>query len=206
MISNRSSRSSGIDNIDCEYSPSLLEAWEKGDYSMLTKSRASKYIKNILVHKARSRPGRRFFGEAFIASTVEMKDGWYASFKWLTSKKWISGHGLNSLREKQFFEALMKHIGSKRLLNLQQKAKRSWKETKGNIAKPVAPDLWLIGKGGEFSFIESKMPWDSIRPEQIAGLKLIKKYLKVDVPVKVSIVNLQPKVALRERYRTPQMM
>jgi hypothetical protein len=124
---------------------------------------------------------------------MEMKDGWYGSFKWLTSKKWLTGDGLNSRRERLFFEALMKHIGPKMLLRLQKEAKISWKETNGNIVKPVAPDLWIIAQTGEFRFIESKMPWDTLRPGQIAGLKLIKKYLRVNAPVRVFIVNLQPK-------------
>ena len=192
MGKNNMQLSHGLESELMYYPTSLLKAWEEKDYSFLNESRASRYIKEILVCKAERRPGRRFFGEAFIASKMAMKDGWYGSFKWLTSKKWGTGDGLISRRERLFFEALMKHIGPKMLLTLQQKARLSWKETKGNIAKPVAPDLWLIGKSGEFIFIESKMPWDSIRPGQIAGLKLIKKYLKVNATVKVSIVNLQP--------------
>jgi hypothetical protein len=54
----------------------------------------------------------------------------------------------------------------------------------------------LIGKDREIRFIESKMPWDSIRPNQVAGLKLIKKYVTVNVPVRVSIINLHPEYPL----------
>jgi hypothetical protein len=54
--------------------------------------------------------------------------------------------------------------------------------------KPVAPDLWLIGKDGKFRFIESKLPGDTISFSEIAGLALIKKY----VGGEVSIINLHP--------------
>ena len=57
-------------DLDIEFMPypeALLEAWRNGDYSMLTNSRASVYIKNILVSKARKRHGgTRFFGEAIL--------------------------------------------------------------------------------------------------------------------------------------------
>ena len=55
------------------YPESLLEAWTLGDYSMLTHSNASDYIKKILTFKAKNRTGRRFFGEAFIASNIWRK-------------------------------------------------------------------------------------------------------------------------------------
>jgi len=79
------------------YPEVLFQAWKSGDYSMLTASGASDYIKKILVHKAKKRPGRRFFGEAFIASRLEMKEGWYSSFKWLTSEKWVTGKKLEQI-------------------------------------------------------------------------------------------------------------
>ncbi len=121
-----------------------------------------------------------------------MKDGWYSSFKWLTSPKWLMGDGLDAALERPFSQGLMKYLGPKMVLRLQEKAKVYWKGSGGEVARPVAPDLLLIGKDGEIRFIESKMPWDTIRPSQIAGLKLIKGYLKVNVPVRVSIINLQP--------------
>jgi len=58
--------------------------------------------------------------------------------------------------------------------------------------KPVAPDLWLIDKQGNFKFIESKLPGDTIGLHQIAGLALIRKYLEASVPISVSIMNLYP--------------
>jgi hypothetical protein len=157
---------------------------------MLTNSRASGYIKNILVSKARKRPGRRFFGEAYIATKTEMVEGWYNSFKWLTSKKWITGKGLEDEFEKPFYEALMEHIGKDILKDLQNRAKNLVKD--GINKKPVVPDLWLITKDGQFKFIESKLPGDVINRHQIAGLALIKKCLSAVKPVSVSIVTLYP--------------
>jgi hypothetical protein len=65
------------------YPQALLEKWKRGDHSFLTSSQAPKYIKEILIYKAEKRPGRRFFGEAFIASSMaaDTTDGWYASYK-----------------------------------------------------------------------------------------------------------------------------
>ena len=40
--------------------------------------------------------------------------------------------------------------------------------------------------------MESKLPGDVFRPQQIQGLNLIKKYLKVPHPVSVSIISLTP--------------
>jgi len=36
------------------------------------------------------------------------------------------------------------------------------------------------------------LPGDTIGPHQIAGMALIGKYLRVSVPVSISIVNLYP--------------
>jgi len=55
------------------YPESLLEEWKTGDYSVLTHSNASDYIKDILTFKAKARHGRRFFGEAYIASKVDIQ-------------------------------------------------------------------------------------------------------------------------------------
>jgi hypothetical protein len=172
------------------YPESMLEAWKNGDYSMLTNSGVSDYIKNILVSKARKRPGRRFFGEAYIASKTEMIEGWYNSFKWLTNKKWIIGKGLEDEFEQPFYEALMKYIGKDILKDLQDRANNLLKD--GTNKKPVAPDLWFIDKEGQFKFIESKLPGDVINRHQIAGLALIKKFLSAVKPVSVLIVTLYP--------------
>ena len=181
------------------YPEPLLDAWQNGDYSMLKNSKASPYIKKILVYKAKVRPGRRFFGEAYIASKIEMKQGWYSSFKWLTSNKWLSGEGLEPKFEKPFHHALMKHVGVEALADLQAKAVSLYQTHKEMFTdgskhrKPVAPDLWIIDQEGRFRFIEIKLPGDTIRPHQIAGLELMQKHLKVPNPVSVSIVTLYPR-------------
>jgi len=53
-----------LEGLSICYPPSLLDAWQKGDYAMLTDSKASTYIKDILIEKAKQRPGKRFFGDA----------------------------------------------------------------------------------------------------------------------------------------------
>ncbi len=75
------------------FPPEFLKRWQNGDYSLLTSANIPSYIKQIIVKKAKVRPGRRFFGEAFVAVSMskEIKDGFYNSYKWLTAKKWITG-------------------------------------------------------------------------------------------------------------------
>jgi len=191
-------KSSKIQKESMSYPESLFQAWISGDYSMLNSSNASDYIKRIIVHKAKNRPGRRFFGEAFIASRIEMKEGWYNSFKWLTAEKWITGKGLDPEFERPFHRALMKYIGADRLENLQKKAISLYKHEKdksldaNEYKKAVAPDLWIINKQGEFRLIESKLPGDIIHPHQLDGLDLIKNHLKLNSPVITSIIFLYP--------------
>ena len=178
------------------YPKDLLEKWKAGDYSMLTDSYAPDYIKNILIQKAKNRPGRRFFGEAFIASTMEMTDGWYNSFKWLTAKKWITGIGLKPDFEKPFYHALIKHIDLGCLINLQSEAKKLIEGkcddlcVVGKYKKPVAPDLWIIDRNGHFKFIECKLPDDSIAEHQLVGLALIEKYVGAIRPVSIIVMEL----------------
>lgn len=173
------------------YPQPLLEQWKKGDYSMLERSRASDYIKNILIGKAKTRPGPRFFGEAFIASTMDMKEGWYNSFKWLTNPNWLSGNGLEGEFERPFYDALLKYFGVEMLATLQNKASLCFQKQLSDL-KPVAPDLLILSKDGELKFIESKMPDDTIKLHQVAGLALIKKYLDFSKPVTVSLITLYP--------------
>lgn len=92
----------------------------------------------------------------------------------------------------------MKHIGADVLARLQENSIGFYNRHKerfmdGNrYKKPVAPDLWLIDKEGSFRLIESELQGDTIGPHQIAGLALIGKYLRVSVPVSVSIMHLYP--------------
>jgi hypothetical protein len=59
------------------FPPAFLKRWRNGDYSLLTSANVPSYIKQIIVQKAKVRPGRRFFGEAFAAVSMskEIKDG-----------------------------------------------------------------------------------------------------------------------------------
>jgi len=127
-----------------------------------------------------------------------MLEGWYNSFKWLTNAKWISGKGLKPQFEKPFYDALMKHVGFDVLSKLQKNSLRLFEKHKEKFRvgkefrKPAAPDLWLIDANGDFRFIESKLPDDTIGYHQLAGLALIKKYVKPQNRVSVSIFNLYP--------------
>jgi len=169
------------------YKESLLADWGNGNCSMLTSSNASEYIKEIIVHKAKKRPGTRFFGEAYVASLLykKTKEGWYGSYKWLTSDKWITGKSLTNQFEKSFYEALKKYIGIESLRKIQNGSKNFMFSNK---IKPQAPDLWLIDKSGEHHFIECKKGSDKIHSGQLEGLAIIKKYLKGHI----KIIHLYP--------------
>ena len=125
-----------------------------------------------------------------------MIDGWYNSFKWLTSKKWLTGNGLEPVFEKPFHDALIKNFGFNRLSNLQKESKSLFSNNVDdfNKKKPVAPDLWIIDKNGNHKFIECKLPGDTIGLHQKAGLILIKENLKNSSQITVSIANLYPTI------------
>ena len=126
------------------FSPEFLERWRNGDYSLLTSANIPSYIKQIIVQKAKVRPGRRFFGEAFVAVSMskEIKDGFYNSYKWLTAEKWITGKGFKSVFEKPFYDGLHKYIGTKNLKEIQKLSNKYREGHDGNM--PVASDLILI--------------------------------------------------------------
>lgn len=65
---------------------SLLR-WEEGQYQMLSRLGASSFVRRIIEEKLgnRHKPGRRFFGEAFVTTHVPHQHSYYGSFKWLTS-------------------------------------------------------------------------------------------------------------------------
>ena len=75
------------------YDPADVRAWQAGKYELLKRSRASEFIKQILVEKATHRRrarraagrsgDRRFFGEAFVAAhqAFAHRTGWYGSFQ-----------------------------------------------------------------------------------------------------------------------------
>ena len=64
-----------------------LRAWRERDYSLVKD--CAEPLKRTLSERAANRPGRRFFGEAYVAATVPHQDGWYGSFKWLTAEKGV---------------------------------------------------------------------------------------------------------------------
>ena len=99
------------------FPPAFLKRWRNGDYSLLTSANIPSYIKQIIVQKTKIRPGRRFFGEAFVVVSFssKIKDGFYNSYKWMTAEKWITGKGLKPEFEKPFYDGLHKYIGTKNL-------------------------------------------------------------------------------------------
>ena len=171
------------------YPTARLQQWRDKNYRMLTSSGASEYLKKILVLKAKERPGtRRFFGEAYVATKIAHQEGYYGSFKWLTSAKFIDGgkfsNGPTRKYKEQFRDALQHHFTKLQLRRLQQSAHR----LRGR--KPVPPDLWLIDRRGNHRFIEVKLPGDRLGPQQLAGLAAIACCLPGKQRVSVEIIEL----------------
>jgi len=171
----------------------FLKRWRNGDYSLLTSANIPSYIKQIVVQKAKVRPGRRFFGEAFAAVSMskEIKDGFYSSYKWMTAEKWITGKSLKSEFEKSFYDGLHKYIGTENIKEIQKRSDKYRVSHNGN--KPVASDLILIGNNGRLLFLEIKLPGDTIRPNQIPGLAILKSFAPLNA--EVSIISLYPESA-----------
>ena len=128
------------------FPPEFLKRWRNCDYSLLTSANIPSYIKQIIVQKAKIRPGRRFFGEAFVAVSFssKIKDGFYCSYKWMTAEKWITGKGLKPEFEKPFYDGLHKYIGTENLKEIQKRSNKYRESHDGN--RPVASDLILIGR------------------------------------------------------------
>ena len=160
------------------------DQWKSGNRKMLETSGASPFLKRILAEKACVRPNR-YFGEAFVASHVSHDEGYYCSFKWLTSAAWTDSSVPRSRNFAEFKRALGTHFP--RLAELQAWA-RTLSETLGG-QKPVAPDLWLIANG-EHRFIEVKLPGDFLRTPQYAGLALLAAHLPSSMPISVSVLTL----------------
>ncbi len=138
------------------FPPEFLKKWRKGNYSLLTSANIPSYIKQIIVQKAKMRPSRRFFGEAFVAVSMskEIEDGFYNSYKWMTVKKWITGKGLKPEFELPFYDGLHKYIGTENLKEIQKRSDKYRENHDGN--RPVASDLILIGNTGRLMFLEIK--------------------------------------------------
>jgi len=177
------------------YSAVPFQRWKDGHYDVLADIRISQFIRDILKEKAtrrresRLRKGyksgdRRFFGEAYIASQIPHEQGWYGSFKWLTSS--ASATGASNAHSREFGAALGKYFGH-RSAELHQTARRLCDLP--DCRKPVPPDLWLIS-GGKHRFIESKLRGDIVRPSQLAGLAVIAVCLSEVVPVSVEVIRI----------------
>jgi len=116
------------------FPPEILKRWRNSDYSLLTSANIPSYIKQIIVHKAKVRPGRRFFGEAFVAASFssKIKDKFYYSYKWMTAEKWITGKGLKPEFEKPFYDGLHKYIGTENLKKIQKWSNKYRENHDGN--------------------------------------------------------------------------
>lgn len=180
------------------YDVAELEAWKAGRYALLERSKASEFLKRILIAKAeRRRAGRgargqqgdrRFFGEAFVAAHAAFSHqaGWYGSFKWLSAATWSprilegpTGYAQDLKR------ALGAYVENLEEVRRQQEVLRP--RLRGRYAVP--PDLWLL-TGETHRFIEVKLPGDRLRDTQLAGLALIATSLRADRPVSVEVIRL----------------
>ena len=179
--------------------PADVRAWQAGKVpELLQRSRASEFIKQILVEKATRRRrarraagrsgDRRFFGEAFVAAhrAFAHRAGWYGSFQWLSVQAWCASRRPPA----QGYPALFREALDKYVLNLRDTQSREaiLRSLLGG-KHAAAPDLWLF-TGSEHRFIEVKLPGDRLRDSQLAGLALIAVCLKTAHPVSVEVVSL----------------
>lgn len=177
------------------YPEASLEKWRKKKYRMLQSSRASNFLKRILEMKAAERgTTRRFFGEAYVAANTRHKHGYYGSFKWLTNPRFSDGRefrggGTSTEFQVAFRDALLKYFGKDQLAKLRKKAIAFEKETG---ITPVPPDLWLVDGRGNHRFIEVKLPGDSIKARQLAGMAVIAICLRPKSKISVEIIDLDP--------------
>lgn len=165
------------------FSEADLRAWKDDDYSMVEDCPTP--LRRILQKKARARPGRRFFGEANVAAGARYQEGWYGSFKWLTSEKWSGDQQLRNRYQAEFREALRRHFPE--LGQFQQIVAASTRKFNGR--KPVGLDLWLTTPR-EHRFIEVKPPGDRLGRHQLLGLALIATFLRSDRSKSVEVANL----------------
>ena len=162
-----------------------LRAWREGDYSLVQD--CTEPLKRTLQERASQRPGRRFFGEAYVAAHVRHQEGWYGSFKWLTAEKWSGRQKLQDRYQNRFRDALMGYFPGLRAF--QHLVTASVSVCNLGKRRPVAPDLWLTTID-RHRFIEVKLPGDRLGPHQLVGLALIAMFLSSDRSVSVEIVNL----------------
>ena len=185
------------------YRAALREKWESGHYECLPWSKSSKWIRKMLSRKAKTRlngqirqgkkGSRRFFGEAYVATSEANREVWYNSFKWLMAPRYVRDIKL-PIPQHRFRDALRSSFDLDQIRDLQAKSSILWSTHREMLGgkKPVPPDLWLVADRGRHRFIEVKLPKDTIKPHQLAGLALISTLLKDKKgrPVSVEIVKL----------------
>lgn len=182
--------------VSMTYPRRLEEQWRQS-CEMLKASNACQYLKDILVEKVSRRSGgtRRFFGEAYVATQVDHVDGYYGSFQWLRSSKFVGERpfrtGPTQAFQTEYRAALQRHFPGE-LEHLQRNAAVIELKTG---TRPSAPDLWLIGADGSHRFIEVKLPNDTVSLGQLAGLAVIGSSFRRQA-VSVEVVELNPE---RER-------
>jgi hypothetical protein len=129
--------------------------------------------------------------EAYVATKWAHEEGWYCSYKWLTSRIWTDETNPKDKYKRMVKLALRTHFPAQRQLQA-----RGMTLAAQLGEKPVPPDLWLIGNN-EHWFIESKIPPDEIDDAQLAGLALIAICLPSSKPVHVAVIYLQNEFAVR---------
>jgi hypothetical protein len=161
-----------------------LERWQDGHCDdVLGRLESDSFIRRVLDQKLanRRRPGRRFFGEAFVVAELKPQSAWYGSFKWLTSWPTTSASSFGAEYRAALGAAFPEVSGlSPRVLSLCQHL---------GGKKPVPPDLWLI-LNGQHHFIEVKLPRDRVRRTQLAGLAAIATWLAPRRDAVVSVYEL----------------
>ena len=165
-----------------DYSESDFMKWKARDNNILKSSQAPKFLKEILIHKQKKRP-HLFFGEAYAVSKLgdTTKEGWFNSWDWISSSKWMKGEYskskdpvINDLKKQFYEDALVRYIEREKWLTLLKVQK--------NLSHiPEPPDLWLIDKNNNHHFIEVKRNKDKLSDAQILGLALIDVCLNYQV-------------------------
>jgi hypothetical protein len=112
-------------------------------------------------------------------------EGWYGSFKWMTSPKWCGSANIRDRYQGRFRDALNEYFPQ--LDEFQRSARTSTSAIGGR--KPVGPDLWFPLRRGH-RFVEVKLPGDHVGRHQPVGLALIATMLPSDRPFSVEVVHL----------------
>lgn len=182
---------SAVTQTTLTYSSADLERWKRKDRSLLRGCQP--LVRRLLTAKADTRPGRRFFGKAYVLANEGTGESWYGSFKWLTSPKWSAPGPLADDYQEAFRAALQRHF--RNLDTFQQEVRAAAEKTAGSL--PVGPDLWLVTRR-RHRFIEVKLPGDSLASHQLEGLQLIERHLRAADGrlVSVEVVTLSPREAI----------